>query len=1688
MLKPHSIRNISFTMVLVIVLSLFSAIVPPSVFASAAAGTTYYVDSEGGDDSSDGLSEETPWKSLAKVSATTFQPGDRILLKAGSEWTGEQLHPLGSGVEGSPITIDSYGGAAPLPKLNGAGVIDSVVEFYNQQYWDINNLEITNTAAGAPNDPSKLADLRGMHVTGQDAGVLKHFYIRGVFVHDVTGWNMWISGSTADDTPGSGIIHGAGWDGSKRTGGILFETLKPGATPVPTKFDDVVIEDSKFQDNSFGGVIFKQYEGDVHWASRDDGKNHSSPTDPLGQWYDPEWYPHTNITIRNNYFSQYNSDFACDTIYLTSVKDALVEHNVSAGAGTSAIEMYYTDNITVQYNEVYDTLAKAGGADSNAIDPDKESTNILIQYNYIHNTGDGILLCGFVFGTATVRYNIIQDAAPAKRFLNPHGDKGTQLVYNNIFYNTLANSNVTFVNSSGGSSYLNDSDYSVKMFNNIFYNAAGGPIKPVTIASGTGVTYDHNLYFGQNVAPAANETHAIAGDPKFVGPVPTTRGDALTGPILNFTGFKLLPGSLAIGNALDEIGMNLSNSTMTITDNGGKDFAGQALYKGKPDIGAFEYYGDVNSGTESITGQVKDAAGTLIDGAEVSLTVGSTQYSALSNSYGFYSIPNVPAGTDYTVTASKEYYTTGTAEHVNVVAGDTTSGVDLTVISTNPTGTIEGTVKDTSDVANPPAVAGAEVRISNGSTVYNTVTTDASGYFSLGNLPAKSGYTVTVSKPGYQSWTVTAKDSAPLEVKPGITITLADVYLSPGKPTVVIDDNFDSSATGAVPEGWTVTATVAGGSVAVAESPSATNKSALISQPTAGKNGNKTSLYKALDNLSGIVTVEYSLSKSNTNQYFTVPMVYGDNSSHMAVAVGMDNTGILYKDNGSSGTAHVVQPYTANTWYDFKLVLNTISKKFDMYIDGVKKVDQGNFRFADSTTNYLTGIDFNSNYNVTGAVYVDNVRISTGIAYPKNDAELSDLQVSTGTLTKVDQTNYVMDVPSSVSQITLTPTADSMFAKEITVNGNTVASGEASPSLSLVDGENVIPIVVTAEDGVTTATYYVTVNRTSGDIDNTLQSLTVSEGTLTPAFSGNVTEYTVSVPYSVSQISLTPTASALNATLKLNDTSTPNGMSSANVPLQVGENTITINVASADGTNFLDYTVVVTREAGPAPQLTAVAVTGTIPSLTVGGSGYDLAQLTVSGTDQYDNPYSLNGLTVTWAAASGDAYATVSGHLLTPVSAGTGTVTASVNGVTSSQVSFTVEAAGNNGGDGGNDSGNNGGNNGSGGNNGNNGSNGSNSTDGSNHVNQGTVSLTANEQGTAALSDTDFTAAMNSATADATGHKVITIKLADGTNQPTGLIIPVSLLKTADRTYDIQLQTSSGTVRLQSTMLNTADLQTGTVELRLATNNGKDGHPVIDLSLVRDGSVIPWSNLDAPVTVSIPYSPTTEELAAPDHIAIFYIDPQGNSIPVPNGHYDVQTGQVIFTTKHFSQYAVQFHNVIFTDLSGAAWASEAIDILAAKGVIQGKAEGMFDPQSSITRAEFITLLMRALELPQTAAAAGFSDVSESSYYYDALASAKFYGIVTGTGDSRFEPNKQITREDTFVMTARALQTLQLLSTSTSGDLSQFQDADDIAGYAQDSIAQLAAAGILQGDAAGIHPKSSLTRAEAAVMIYRILNK
>ncbi len=131
-------------------------------------GQSYYVDSVGGDDSRSGQSESEAWRSLEMLNRRTFGPGDHIYLKRGSVFLG-QLWPKGSGEEARPIVMTSYGEGAK-PQLRGEGQVQEALRLYNQSYWEISDLDISNW--GANPEPR-----RALWVENQDAGRLSHIYL-----------------------------------------------------------------------------------------------------------------------------------------------------------------------------------------------------------------------------------------------------------------------------------------------------------------------------------------------------------------------------------------------------------------------------------------------------------------------------------------------------------------------------------------------------------------------------------------------------------------------------------------------------------------------------------------------------------------------------------------------------------------------------------------------------------------------------------------------------------------------------------------------------------------------------------------------------------------------------------------------------------------------------------------------------------------------------------------------------------------------------------------------------------------------------------------------------------------------------------------------------------------------------------------------------------------------------------------------------------------------------------------------------------------------------------------------------------------------------------------------------------------------------------------------------------------------
>ncbi|CAM4289034.1 S-layer homology domain-containing protein [Paenibacillus typhae] len=176
----------------------------------------------------------------------------------------------------------------------------------------------------------------------------------------------------------------------------------------------------------------------------------------------------------------------------------------------------------------------------------------------------------------------------------------------------------------------------------------------------------------------------------------------------------------------------------------------------------------------------------------------------------------------------------------------------------------------------------------------------------------------------------------------------------------------------------------------------------------------------------------------------------------------------------------------------------------------------------------------------------------------------------------------------------------------------------------------------------------------------------------------------------------------------------------------------------------------------------------------------------------------------------------------------------------------------------------------------------------------------------------------------------------------------------------------------------------------------------------------------------------------------------------------------------------------FKDIDGKySWASEAIDALYAKGVIKGTSETAFSPGKNITRADFVVLLVRALGL-EAEAGSNFADVTQGTYYYEALGIARKLGIINGMDGNNFNPKGEVSRQDMMVIAARALRAVNKLSASGSaGDLSSFTDGAKVAKYAVDSVAALIKEEIVQGDGKAINPSGTATRAEAAVIIYRI---
>lgn len=192
----------------------------------------------------------------------------------------------------------------------------------------------------------------------------------------------------------------------------------------------------------------------------------------------------------------------------------------------------------------------------------------------------------------------------------------------------------------------------------------------------------------------------------------------------------------------------------------------------------------------------------------------------------------------------------------------------------------------------------------------------------------------------------------------------------------------------------------------------------------------------------------------------------------------------------------------------------------------------------------------------------------------------------------------------------------------------------------------------------------------------------------------------------------------------------------------------------------------------------------------------------------------------------------------------------------------------------------------------------------------------------------------------------------------------------------------------------------------------------------------------------------------------------------------------LLTALAFSVFApAEVHGAsTFKDTKGH-WAEQYIETAVAQGIIKGYADGNFLPDWKVSRAEFISMLNRALGNTATGTM-GFSDVPTSAWYYYDVAKAVTARFVSGFNDNTFRPGSFITRQEAAVMLARILPAYGYTS-----DLNRFTDNSAIADWALGAMSKIGGKGYIFGYTDGkIHPLDPLTRAQAAKIISEIVQK
>ena len=291
-----------------------------------------------------------------------------------------------------------------------------------------------------------------------------------------------------------------------------------------------------------------------------------------------------------------------------------------------------------------------------------------------------------------------------------------------------------------------------------------------------------------------------------------------------------------------------------------------------------------------------------------------------------------------------------------------------------------------------------------------------------------------------------------------------------------------------------------------------------------------------------------------------------------------------------------------------------------------------------------------------------------------------------------------------------------------------------------------------------------------------------------------------------------------------------------------------------------------------------------------------------------------------------------------------------------------------------------------------------------------------------------------------------------------------------------------GEVKLEVSQLTTDSIPDA-MKKKDAANN--DVSLVFDFDLSIDGNKV--TDFNKPVTITIKIDPS--KVTDMSKVGVYYYNEKDGIWEYVGGTVNPD-GTVTFTVDHFSMYVAMEYKKSFVDVAGH-WAKADIELLLAKHVARGENETSFAPNSSITRAAFASMIVKALDIKGVKTDKLFEDIQAGSWYKEDIYKAYATGIIGGVSSTEFAPDQLITREQMATMLMRAYEyaTGKKLDEMVTTMNVRFNDESSISDWAKRNVILANATGFVKGNPDGTYsPKGNTTKAQAAVVIKRLMEK